>query len=259
MTSLPAALWRVPDQVEDRLRHSRRIRELLARTCALAGTVVPSLPKRYQLTLRALEATEDASLRNVLVQRLNAWGLFEQPDLLREMARSSPRYQNQFRRRMTLNRSIILKAPQTGGEKGVLLMTFEYNWARLFLGMSAAELGWMSDRFNLILSTSWSPTDYTMLALAVASVPGRLFVQSCNYSECEAIETFHPRLQCLKTLPCDWIQPSGFEVKPTAARTIDILMVANWGKFKRHWEFFQVLSDLPANLKVVLWAFGCEA
>ena len=116
MTSLPAALWRVPDQVEDRLRHSRRIRELLARTCALAGTVVPSLPKRYQLTLRALEATEDASLRNVLVQRLNAWGLFEQPDLLREMARSSPRYQNQFRRRMTLNRSIILKAPQTGGK-----------------------------------------------------------------------------------------------------------------------------------------------
>ncbi len=245
-------LRRLPLRVEDSLRHSRMVRESLAQLLGLAGGLAASLRKRCQFTMRALEATENATYRARLVRRLNAWDAFTKRDLWLDLARTSPRYQSQYKHRMTLGRSIILKAPSTNGEKGALLMTFEYNWARLFLGLDPTGLAWVNEHFNLILSTSWSPTDYSMLALAVSCIPERLFVQSCNYDECAAIEAMHPRLRCLKTLPCDWIDPSGFQGKPFKDRSIDLLMVANFGEFKRHWEFFQMLTKMPTNLKVVL-------
>lgn len=246
------ALRRLPERLEDRLRHSRIVRESIARLLGLAGGLAPSLKKRCQLTMRALETTQNAAFRKCLVTRLNRWDAFSKRDLWLELARTSPRYQSQFSHRMTLGRSIIMKAPSSGGEKGALLMTFEYNWARLFLGLDPEGLKWMNKHFNFVLSTSWSPTDYAMLALAVSCVPGRLFVQSCNYDECAGIESLHPRLRSLKTLPCDWIDPTGFQSKAFDERSIDLLMVANWGKFKRHWEFFEMLTQMPANLKVVL-------
>ncbi len=131
-------------------------------------------------------------------------------------------------------------------------MTFEYNWVRLMLGLSDEEMVWLDAHFDLVLSTSWSPTDYAVLALALSRTRSTLFVQSCNYREIPFIEAFHPRLQCLATLPCDWINPGLYEPKAAAERTTDIVMVANWGEFKRHWELFRALSLMPQDLKVVL-------
>lgn len=131
-------------------------------------------------------------------------------------------------------------------------MTFEYNWARLLLGIPDAEFQWIDDHYDLVLSASWSPTDYAVLALAVSKVRGTVFVQSCNYDEVAKIERFHPRLKCLPTLPCDWINPDLYQPKPFAERTTDIVMVANWGEFKRHWDLFRALAELPPDLKVVL-------
>ena len=246
------AIRRLPHQLEDNLRHSRIARESLARLLGLAGGLATSMRNRCRLTMRALEATENTAFRRHLVEQLKKWDAFTKRDLWLELARSSPRYQSQYKHRMTLGRSIILKAPSANGEKGALLMTFEYNWARLFLGLDPAGLAWINEHFNLILSTSWSPTDYSMLALAVSCIPEQLFVQSCNYDECAAIEAMHPGLRCLKTMPCDWIDPSGFQTKPFENRSIDLLMVANFGEFKRHWEFFQMLTQMPTSLKVVL-------
>jgi hypothetical protein len=243
---------RLLNRYQDSLRYSLRFRCALAQLYACAGLLSPTLTIRCLLTSRALEFTDNAGLRDRLVARLNAWGAFEKSDIWLDLARKSPRYQSQFRHKMTLGRSIVLKAPGENGEKGALLLTFEYNWARLFLGLDPAGLAWINENFNLVLSTSWSPTDYAMLALALSCVPGRLFVQSCNYEECAFIEALHPRLCCLKTLPCDWIDPTGFQAKSPDKRSIDLLMVANFGQFKRHWEFFEMLSQMPKSLKVVL-------
>ncbi len=98
----------------------------------------------------------------------------------------------------------------------------------------------------------FSADTYAVLALAASRVSGTVFVQSCNYGEIPAIEHFHPRLKCLATLPCDWINPALYSPKPAAERTTDIVMVANWGAFKRHWELFRALAVMPPTLKVVL-------
>lgn len=177
---------------------------------------------------------------------------FDRSDVWMESALGTPRYRALIRDDPSLSRSIVLKAPGIGGEKGVLLMTFEYNWVRLLVGLSDDDLRWMDENYDLVLSTSWSATDYAALALALSRMSGTVFVQSCNYQEIATLEAFHPRLKCLSTLPCDWINPTLYAPKPPHERQTDIVMVANWGEFKRHWDLFRALSQMPPNLKIVL-------
>jgi glycosyltransferase involved in cell wall biosynthesis len=149
-----------------------------------------------------------------------------------------------------INRTIILKAPQPNGEKGVMLVMFEYNWLRLLANVK--DLGYLSEKFDVVLSTSWSPTDYALLALALQSLRGTIFVQACNYAEVPWIEGFSPCLKCLPCIACDWINPDCYEPKPCAQRQTDILMVANWAPFKRHWQFFDALRRMPHYLRITM-------
>jgi hypothetical protein len=104
-------------------------------------------------------------------------------DLWSKVAANLPRYRKLLEDEPSLTRSIILKAPLADGEKGVLLMYFEYNWARLACGLLDAEFDWLDRHYDFILSTSWSPTDYAVLALYLAKTSGPVFIQPCNYGE----------------------------------------------------------------------------
>ncbi len=53
-------------------------------------------------------------------------------------------------------------------------------------------------------------------------------------------------------LASDWNDPDHFRPKPYRERTIDIVMVGNWSRAKRHWLLFEALRDMPRNLRVVL-------
>jgi glycosyltransferase involved in cell wall biosynthesis len=53
-------------------------------------------------------------------------------------------------------------------------------------------------------------------------------------------------------MACDWINPDFYSPKPKTQRTIDILMIANWLPFKRHWLLFEALSKMRRDLRVVL-------
>lgn len=66
-----------------------------------------------------------------------------------------------------LNRTVVLKPPGMRGEKGVMLLAFEYNWLRLLAGIP--DLRRLENDYSVIFSTSSSPTNYQMLALAVSS------------------------------------------------------------------------------------------
>ena len=166
-----------------------------------------------------------------------------------QRAPGAVRYGGILRSQPALSRSVVLKAPGANGEKGVILSTFEYNWFRLVADPGRFEA--LCAEFHLVLSTSWSPTGYHILALAAAQASDTLFVQACNYDEVAKIQAFHPRLRCLETLPCDWLHPDSYQPRAPQDRDIDIVMVSNWAPFKRHWEFFNALRAMPAGLRVV--------
>lgn len=237
----------------DELRHSPIMREAAGWALFFRGLMAGDAVDRGSHLARAIGFANTQRLADRCTKALHAKpGIEGAGEVWQRIVRGMPRYRELVKERPHLDRSIILKAPGENGEKGVLLMTFEYNWARLLLGLNDEEFGWLDERFDFVLSTSWSPTDYAVLALALSRIRGTVFAQSCNYGEIAAIERFHPRLKCLATLPCDWINPELYSPKPAGERGTDIVMVANWGEFKRHWELFRALAKMPPSLKVTL-------
>jgi glycosyltransferase involved in cell wall biosynthesis len=247
-----ALVQRVLTRAGDAARCSRLAREVAGWLHFVRALGVRDPVARATKVVRALEMAESKVLEGAAIRALERKPGIENAAVWREVVLSLPRYRDLIRKDPALSRSIILKLPGAGGEKGVLLMTFEYNWARLLAGLSDEEFRWFDEHFDVVLSTSWSPTDYAVLAWAASRISGTIFVQACNYGEIARLARFHPRVRCLETLPCDWINPVLYQPKPYAERTTDIVMVANWGAFKRHWELFAALARLPPNLRVVL-------
>ena len=148
-----------------------------------------------------------------------------------------------------ISRTVVIKRPRDCGEKGVIIVYFEYNFLKLL--SSIEDFDAFDEKWTVVFATSWSPTDYALLSLALSRIDGPVYVQPCNYVEAQKLKSFHPRLTPLNSLPCDWLQPSYYQPRNWQDRSIDILMVSNWAPFKRHWEFFKALQNLSPDLRVV--------
>lgn len=250
---MASLIRRVKRRLLDELKYSSLSRELMGWMWLLRGGMTRQKVARGARLARALGFAMSKRLRSLCIAKIRANpGIDGASEVWTEVARRNARYSSIIRKQPLLDRSIILKAPGDHGEKGVLLMTFEYNWARLLLGMNDDELAWLETRFDLVFSTSSSPTAYAVLLLAVSRIRGTVFVQVCNPGDAAVIESIHPRLKCLPTMPCDWINPDLFEPKPNAERQTDVLMVSNWADVKRHFDLFRALAPLSKDLRIVL-------
>ena len=239
-----------PIHLIDAIRHNSLSREIAGWCNWLKAAVARTPGSAAAHRCRALDLAESDLLEDLARRSLGPH--LVDPTLWRALVAKLPRYRALIPSSPALTRSIVLKSPGTGGEKGVLLLYFEYNWARLLLGMSPDELRWLGDHYQLVLAASWSPTDYATLALACSTMDGPLFVQPANHSEAPKIAAFHPKLRVLESLACDWVNPEHYKPKPFAERRTDLIMIANWGAFKRHWELFEALAKMPPALRVVL-------
>lgn len=247
----PATLLRLLRwRAEDHLRHSPQLRTALALWHWLRSRLARRPVAQIRHLGKALGLAEHPAVARLLTEDFR---FLLRPDLepaWRAAVASHPRYAPLLRDQPQLTRSVVLKAP-AGSEKGVLLNYFEYNLARV-LALADTDLAWLDAHYQLIFVASWSPTDYTLLGSALLRLKSPLFLQCANEAERTRLAALHPRLVVLPGLACDWVNPGFYQPKPMAERSIDILMVANWGEFKRHWEFFLALRRLPANLRVVL-------
>ena len=239
--------WKI--KAVDRLRYSTILIELkaiLALGKAWAARRAPARLARFSEAYRltSIRRIEDASLRGI------------RPSIETGQIADWVEGRSDWRRfakafdRPLVNRSLVLKAPGPNGEKGVISLAFEENLFRIIYHID--NLAELNSQYDLILASSWSPADYAVLGFALTRWKGPLFVQSSNIQEIPKLEHFHPRIVTLPTLACDWLDPSAYKPRPHSDRNIDILMVANWAPFKRHWLLFEALADLPVSTRVTL-------
>lgn len=247
----PATLFHILRwRLVDGLRHSASLRTSLALWHWLRSRLDRRPVAQIRHLGKALGLAEHPAVARLLAEDFRFLLRADLEPAWRAAVAGHPRYASLLRDQPQLTRSIVLKAP-SADEKGVLLNYFEYNLARV-LALGDDGLAWLGSHYDLILVASWSPTDYVLLGSALLRLRSPLFLQCANEAERSRLCALHPRLVVLPGLACDWVNPEFYQPKPMAARRIDILMVANWGEFKRHWEFFLALRRLPANLRVVL-------
>jgi glycosyltransferase involved in cell wall biosynthesis len=238
----------------------RRIKTSLdPRSMPLASAVLPRLMWwRYRLFGRSHSVQSIAGLCRVA--RLA--GAEEDPirdRVEREIAKSVDRCRDQQIQWAShieawkagiVEKAVVLKPYLGEQERGVILVSFEYQWARL---MALRDLESFCRRYMLVVAPTWSPPHCLANTLFPDRYPDEsIFTLISNESD---LATF-PRLSSKwKTIPLyasNWVDPG--RVAPTGSRPkeVDIVMLANFAPYKRHHLLFDALRSMKKGVKVTL-------
>jgi glycosyltransferase involved in cell wall biosynthesis len=243
-----AALARWSLEARDRIIHSPAVRSVLSRWIAFrTGQPAEDDPQaiarsierlctaaRLAPTPAQMERVEEQIQRRV--ESLDATRLEWKPFL------------PDFDRR-TLEKAVILKPQVSEREKGVLFISFGNQWVRL-LGLPNLEE--LVRSYILVLAPGWSPPHDLVNYVFPKAYPDPVFSLISNRRDLEFLPRLSERYRVVPLYASSWVNPDFFRPKPFPERDIDIIMVANFSRIKRHFAFFKVLRKLPPHLNVVL-------
>lgn len=241
--------WRI--RIEDRLRYSRVLRTIVAWGLAVRGC----------LTFRRAERLNRWAESHRMAVGLGAWSPASRwlmpwvndpvkSRVWREERIGWSHYgigRNQ--EGGTLRKSLLIRTPDENA-KGVLFISFEYDLLTL---LSVRDLPGLLDRYRVVFMGSWSPPCYQ----ALWSFPPeyrREFVAGLSHpDDGERLRSLGFEVTILPLYMSSWQDPADFQPRPRDQRDVDIVMVANWAKFKRHWVLFDALRRMKRpDLRVVL-------
>jgi glycosyltransferase involved in cell wall biosynthesis len=238
-------------QITDALRNSPSVWKFHAIGLRLKSFMQPKVEDKLLSLAQSYRRWPSRSLERQLAHWLTA----ERAAIWRERRIGWTRYHEQLTSEK-LTKSLILKVPGTNGEKGVLYVSFEYNWLRL---LQHFELRRLLDEYFLVGASSWSPPDFPAHWALAHVGPDPVFMQISNPSDMELYARLHHNIRPIPILASDWINPDLYKPKPHNQREIDILVVAGWSHVKRHWLLFRALRKMPRQLRVMLIGQDADA
>jgi len=146
-------------------------------------------------------------------------------------------------------KGIILKRPVGPNEKGVLLISFEGQWLRLF---RHGDVERIARDYHLVLAPSWSPPHDLPMQLAAKKWPGTLYTLMSNFNDTDAFRRLAPNTEPIPLLASSWVHPQVFDVSDSVAKEYDIVVLANFAAYKRHFLLFRALRDMPPHTSALL-------
>lgn len=144
-----------------------------------------------------------------------------------------------------LTSGLLLAAPRERS-RGVIALCSERDLTRLLCSPSIESL---TARYAIYVQSAWSPPDVARYTLLAHRSAGPVYVGVSSSFDWPLLSRI-PNVVAVPTMASDFLEPSDFET--SEVKSIDILMVAGWGAYKRHWALFEALGKLPAHLRVVL-------
>ncbi|MEG3765743.1 glycosyltransferase [Alteromonas sp. 14N.309.X.WAT.G.H12] len=168
----------------------------------------------------------------------------EIPDLYRW---TTARYQEP---QTVVSKGIIIKPWVSELEKGVIYVSFEKHLIRL---LNTADFQALQKQFIIVFAPSWSPPHspalFTMPRLLEED---GLFSTISNADDHAYMKRISPRIKSLHLYASSWVNTDKFVSRPAVEKDIDLLVIANYGTFKRHIALFKGLAELKTPLKVTL-------
>lgn len=142
-----------------------------------------------------------------------------------------------------VGKAAILK-PATEDERGVIFISFESQWEKL-LQLGSRRLAALAARYQLVVAPTWSPphspTNYVFPRLH----PGTLPCTISNVDDLHIFPRLHPSYAPVELFASSWVNADLYHSRPRSERDIDLVMVANFGRYKRHHALFAALARIP--------------
>jgi hypothetical protein len=145
-------------------------------------------------------------------------------------------------------RIMVLKAPVSSAEKGVLHVKFSELIQELpcFFDMNR-----LLNDYILVLEPSW--TGYCDAGiLQYRRFNDDVFVLSPEIHDFQFLTSLNSNLIPVYLGPCDWVDPRISHEFIGCEKRFDIVMNAHWGESKRHYLLFATLAQLPKDIRVAL-------
>ncbi len=148
-----------------------------------------------------------------------------------------------------VRKAIILKRPNPPHERGVLFVAFEDQWLRI---LRYGNLERLARDYHLVLAPTWSPPHDVPFLLATRMWRSPFFHILSNLDDCGAFARLSRNAIPVPLISSHWVHPSIFEPRRTVEREYDIVVLANFSSYKRHFVLFSALARMPKATRVLL-------
>jgi len=236
-------LKRVKIELEDKIRYSRFFRSCL---CWLKKSLVNinvwepqeiarAIDKLCEAARLATSAKQQIQIENdikVLINRLNKrkidWREFE------------PTAENRL-----IESATVLKPYISEREKGVIYFSFEYQWTRILQNCDVNEF---RKYYHLVLAPVWAVPYSLVNFLFPVYWDDIIFSHLSDPNDAVILPRISPNYITVPLLCSSWVNPEWFKPVPFEKKDIDLVMLANFGKYKRHFVLFKALREMPESL-----------
>lgn len=145
-------------------------------------------------------------------------------------------------------RSAILKSSKSTSEPGVILVSFETE-LRKILTLRRYEA--LQQNYRICFMPTWQNFFCPeVIELDVQATVPYYLLPSC-FMESSLRPMLGPHCRIFPFHAASWVNHKLFR-SPPVTKDIDIIMLANFSRFKRHWKLFEAIASLPDDLRVVL-------
>lgn len=148
-----------------------------------------------------------------------------------------------------VGKAAVIKPCVGPREKGVVFFSFEDQWLKL---LRHADLRTFAERYHVVVAPTWSPPHHLVNFVFPKAFPGPVFSLISNRKDLEHFPRFAPNYVMVPLFASSWVNPPFYKQVPLAEKDIDLIMVANFGTYKRHHALFKALRRMPDRLRVLL-------
>lgn len=227
-------------ELEDRLRYSRHVRRILCHFKRLqhSGTGVADIAGLCAAARLADDPAIEKDIQRQIVESVSRLNLrrIDWSTIARGFTDTH------------LFKAAILKPYIGPTERGVVYISFEAQWARLLNQQDVHEF---TRRYLVVCAPSSSPHNIINYLFPHA-YPDSYFTGISNPEDLTTLPRVAATMHVLPIYASQWVNPDLFHPLPRPEREFDLVMVASWGKVKRHHALFRAMRRMPGSIRVLL-------
>jgi len=148
-----------------------------------------------------------------------------------------------------LQKAVILKPKVSDEEPGVIFISFEHQWAQL---LRLPDMEQLAKDYTLVVSPTWSPPHSPLNVVFPTLWPQPVHCLISHVDDLQSLPRVSANYRMIPLLASSWVNEEVFTPRAKDDRDLDLVMVANFARFKRHVRFFQALREMPRHLRILL-------